>query len=78
MYEECIGLEVVLFASFGDVKSKRSRLGPAESIVTALKCPSETGQNVFGKQSSERLIVKLPSIGVNAGSAIVPYSDRAF
>jgi len=73
-----MGLDVALFASLGEVKSNRNRFGPGERIMTALKCPSETGQNVLGKQSSERLMVKLPSNGVMAGSAMVPYSERAF
>ena len=67
-----MGLEVLLFASFGEVKSNRSRFGPGERMMTALKCPSETGQKVFGKESSGRLMVKLPSIVIMDGSAIVP------
>lgn len=36
-YEECIGFDVLLFASLGEVKSNRSRLGPEDRMMTALK-----------------------------------------
>jgi len=77
-YEECMGFEVLLFASFGDVKSNRNRFGPGASMTTALKCESETGQYVGGKPSSSLLTVKFPSNACVAGSAMVPYMESAF
>ena len=73
-----MGLEVLLFASFGDVKSNRNRFGPGVRYTNALKWESETGQNVGGNPSSSRLTVKLPSKACVAGSAMVPYTDRTF
>jgi len=77
-YEECIGFEVLLFASLGEVKSNRNRLGPGESMRTALKCDSLTGQYVGGNQSSGRDTVRVPSSGCIAGSAILPYIESDF
>ena len=73
-----MGFEVLLFASFGEVKSNRNRLGPGVRYSKALKCESETGQYVGGKPSSTRLTVRLPSNAWVAGSAITPYMDRTF
>lgn len=73
-----MGFEVLLFASFGDVKSNRSLLGPGVRYMSALKCESETGQYVGGNPSSSRLTVKLPSRACMAGSAITPYIEMTF
>lgn len=71
-YDECIGFEVLLFASFGDVKSNRNRLGPGVRYIRALKCESDTGQYEGGSWSSSLLTVRFPSRAWVAGSAIVP------
>jgi len=49
--EECAGVEELLDTTLGEVKSKRSRLGPGERCIKALKCESQTGQLVGGKLS---------------------------
>ena len=49
--EECAGKERLLEANFGDMKSKRSRLGPGVKWTRALKWESLTGHSVAGKLS---------------------------
>ena len=73
-----MGFEVLLFTSFGDVKSNLNRLGPGVRYIKALKWESETGQYVGGKPSSNRLTVRLPSNAWVAGSAMTPYMESTF
>ena len=49
--DECVDREEPLEASLGDVKSKRSRFGPGDKWIKALKWESHTGQFVDGKPS---------------------------
>ena len=51
IHDECAGIEELFDTSFGEVKSKRSRLGPGERCTKALKLESHTGQYVVGKPS---------------------------
>lgn len=37
IHDECAGIEDLLVTNFGEVKSKRSRLGPGERYIKALK-----------------------------------------
>lgn len=39
-----MGFDVLLFASFGEVKSNRNRFGPGVRYTKALKWESDTGQ----------------------------------
>jgi hypothetical protein len=41
-YEECMGLDELLFASLGEEKSNRSLFGPGKRNIRALKWDSET------------------------------------
>lgn len=51
IHEECAGIEELFDISFGEVKSNRSRLGPGERYIKALKWESHTGQFVVGNPS---------------------------
>lgn len=67
-----MGLDVLLFGSLGDVKSKRNRFGPGIRYTSDFQCESDTGQYVGGKASSGRLTVTSPSRACVAGSAMTP------
>lgn len=72
IHDECAGIEELFAASFGEVKSKRNRLGPGLRCIKALKCESLTGQLVGGKLSWWWQTVKVPSMAFSRGSPIWP------
>jgi hypothetical protein len=62
-YEECMGLDELLFASLGEEKSNRSLFGPGKRNIRALKWDSETflsqSQCLVIKEEGSTMIVPL-------------------